>query len=102
MHPPRRTQAAARLAALLLLAAAGCTSIPYQEMSDARQAIEAARPVVSGEPGPRAQVDEARELLDEAEAYLRAGRYSRARQTAEQARALAIDAREEAAAEGDQ
>ena len=96
MHPLRRGKAVAGLPALVLLVAAGCASVPYQEMSDARQAIESAQPVVADEPGPRARVDRARELLDRAESHLRVGEYAMARRTAERARAIAIDAREAA------
>ncbi|MDZ7748775.1 MAG: DUF4398 domain-containing protein [Halofilum sp. (in: g-proteobacteria)] len=95
-HPSRRAKAAAGLVLLVLLAGGGCASVPYQEMSDARQAIDSAQAVVAGEPGPRAQVAEAQALLERAEAHLRAGEYDAARRTAERARALAIEAREEA------
>lgn len=101
MHPPCRGKAAPGLVLLVLLAVGGCASVPYQEMSDARQAIESARPVVAGEPGPEAQVGEARALLDRAEAHLEAGEYAQARTTAERARALAIEARERARADGE-
>lgn len=97
---PRRVRKAASVAVLLTLLGAACASIPYQAMSDARQAIEAAEPVV--EQGDRAKpmLDRARELLDEAEQQLRAGDYGPARATAERAKGVAIEARE--AARGDE
>ncbi|MDZ7829623.1 MAG: DUF4398 domain-containing protein [Halofilum sp. (in: g-proteobacteria)] len=71
----------------------GCASAPYQQMSDARQAVEAARPVVADQPDERAQLQEAREMLARAEEHLRAGEYEHARRLAEKARDMAIAAR---------
>jgi hypothetical protein len=102
LHPPRRGKIAPGLVGLALsLLLGACASVPYQEMSDARQAIESARPVVMDHPVPRAQVSEARALLDQAEAHLEAGEYAAARRSAEQARELAIEAREEAESENE-
>lgn len=95
MHPLRPGKAARGLLALILLLA-GCASVPYQEMSDARQAIDEARRVVEDAPEPRRLVNEAEVELGRAEAYLRAGEYDAARVTAEKAKALAIEARERA------
>jgi len=95
MDAPRSGKAAAALLALALVLAS-CASVPYQEMSDARQAIDSARPVVSDEVGPRELVERAQALLNEAEAHLRAHEYDAARATAERAKALAIEAREKA------
>lgn len=95
MHPLRPGKAARGLLALILLLA-GCASVPYQEMSDARQAIDEARRVVEDAPAPRRLVNAAEAELGRAEAHLRAGEYDAARVTAEKAKALAIEARERA------
>lgn len=95
MHPLRPGKAAPGLLALFLVLA-GCASIPYQEMSDARQAIDAARRVVADAPEPNRFVREAEAELERAEAHLRAGENESARVTAEKAKALAIEARERA------
>lgn len=95
MHPSRPGKVA-RGALLVAFLLAGCASVPYQEMSDARQAIEVARPVVADQPEQRGQVQQARELLERAEQHLHAGEYAAARELAERARDLAIEAREAA------
>lgn len=95
MHPLRPGKAARGLLALILLLA-GCASIPYQEMSDARQAIDAAQRVVEDTPESRGLVQEAEAELGRAEAHLQAREYDAARATAEKAKALAIEARERA------
>lgn len=82
------------MALILLLSA--CASVPYQQMSDARQAIEAARPVVAGQAGPEDMLKTSREHLRAAEAHLEEGRYERARERADEAKRLAIEAREAA------
>ncbi len=87
------------LASILLLLLAGCASVPYQEMSDARQAIESADAVVTESDDGATQLQRARELLGAAEEHLRAGDYRDARDTAERAKALAIEAREQAGAD---
>lgn len=100
MHPSRPGKAArGTLLAVLLLA--GCAGVPYQEMSDARQAIDAARPVVEEGSDESAQVRRARRLLEQAETHLHDGQYDSARALAQQARDLAIEARE-AAEQGNQ
>ena len=82
----------------LLLLASGCAGVPYQEMSDARQAVESAEAVVTrGDPGDT-DLQRARDLLDTAEEKLHAGDYGAARETAERAKRLAIEAREQAGA----
>lgn len=95
MHPshPGKVARGALLAVLLL---AGCAGVPYQEMSDARQAIDAARPVVEEGSGESDQVRRARALLRQAEERLHDGQYKTARELAQQARDLAIEAREAA------
>lgn len=87
------------LTSIHLLLAAACASVPYQEMSDARQAIEAAEAAVTAGDGGDAQLQRARGLLRTAEEHLHAGDYGAARDTAESAKTLAIEAREEAGAE---
>ena len=93
MHPQRSGKVARGLLALPLLVLS-CASAPYQQMSDARQAIEAAQPVVSGKTDERGQVERARALLLQAEQHLQAGEYRAARTMAEDAKRLAIEARE--------
>ena len=79
--------ATAVLGALLVY---GCVTAPVQEMSDARQALDAAETAaVASE--PPLELIEGRELLQRAEESLERGDY-------EQARVLAIDAREAAVA----
>lgn len=79
----------------------GCAGVPYQQMSDARQAVEAARPVVADQPDERARLQEAQAMLARAEEHLHAGEYAQARRLAEQARDLAIAARRSAEGEED-
>lgn len=95
MHPlhPGKCARGFLLAVLLL---GGCATAPYQQMSDARQAVEAARPVVADQPDERARLEEARAMLNRAEEHLQAGDYDRARLLAEEARDLAIAARQAA------
>lgn len=87
------------LVSVLLLLAGGCAGVPYQEMSDARQAIESAEAVVTDEDGGDAKLRRARDLLGKAEERLHAGDYGVARDTAERAKRLAIEAREQATEE---
>lgn len=78
----------APLAILLLLSA--CASVPSQEMSDARRALDAAEQADARRLLPLA-MQRASSTLDSANSALRAGQYNEARQ-------LALDAREEAIA----
>jgi len=78
---------------LVLLVA--CATAPVQEMSDARQAIQAAR-AVARQPAEQEQIDAAARQLHEAEAALEARRYDDARRMANAARAAAIAVRERA------
>ena len=83
---------AARLtavAALLLLAA--CAGAPVQEMSDARQAIQAAEEAGAREHAPGALSD-AQRLLTSAEQKLQIKAYSGARHDAREARRRAAEA----------
>ena len=79
------------LALSLLLA--GCTSWPVQEVSDARQAISAARAVGSDRYAPET-LEQAERLVDQALRDLAAGDYHSARSAALTARQRAINARE--------
>jgi Domain of unknown function (DUF4398) len=60
---------------------AGCRGAPVQEMSDARQAIEAAR-VAGAEQRSPADLRAAQEEIASAERHLRAQEYARARDAA--------------------
>ncbi len=85
------------LALVILLAglSAACASIPSQEMSDARQAVQAAQEADAETLAPQ-QFDDAKKLLDEAKAALNLGNYSAARANALRAKEAAIRAREQA------
>lgn len=76
---------------LHLLVLVACVSAPVQEMSDARQAIRAAK-----EAGASSDTDssliKAESLLKEAEVALENGEYGKARTTATEARNEAIKA----------
>ena len=76
----------------------GCASAPIQEMSDARQALQAARQVVDTSAPAVSQdaITRAGELLEAAETELRRGDYDQAREHAREAKMLAIEARERA------
>ncbi len=82
----------------LLLTAAligGCVAAPVQEMSDARQAIQAATQAgaASYSPGPLAK---AQALMEVAEKRLELGEFSSAREAAVSAKRLALAARVQA------
>ncbi len=89
--PGARSMAArlASVAALLLLAA--CAGAPVQEMSDARQAIQAAEEAGAREYAPAALSD-AQRLLSSAEQKLQVQAYSGARHDAREARRRAAEA----------
>ena len=89
--PGARSMAArlAAVAALLLLAA--CAGAPVQEMSDARQAIQAAEEAGAREHAPGAFSD-AQKLLSSAEQKLQIRAYSGARHDAREARRRAAEA----------
>jgi hypothetical protein len=70
----------------------GCVGAPVQEMSNARQAIRAARQAGAEQHAP-AILAEAQQLLDQAKGNLQHGEYRAARDQAEQARAKALEAR---------
>ncbi len=81
------------LAAWVVLAFGACSSAPVQEMSDARQAIEAAQ-AVEAQTLASSEYDRARSLLSEAQRLLGDGDYNKARKNALEARDHAIQARE--------
>ena len=92
INVPGAKSMAARLtavAALLLLAA--CAGAPVQEMSDARQAIQAAEEAGAREHAPGALSD-AQRLLTSAEQKLQIKAYSGARHDAREARRRAAEA----------
>ena len=76
--------------ALLLFA---CVSAPVQEMSDARQAIQAAKEAgAEAQPNTQVNLEKAESLLKEAELALENGEYKKARSTAVEARNEAMQA----------
>lgn len=83
------TTSAFYLCVLLLLIS--CASAPVQEMSDARQAIQAAREA-SVHSTPHPDLRQAESLLKEAELALENGDYKIARSRANQAREAALQA----------
>ena len=83
------------IALLFTALANGCTTAPpTQEMSDARQAIRAAKQVVTGQSSSRSVLAEAEDLLHKAEHSLSEGDYGSARDHARKAKTLAIQIRE--------
>jgi len=80
---------------LALVLVTACSSAPVQEMSEARQAIEAAR-VAGAEQHAAERYRKARSLLETAEDMLNQHHYSKARKSAALARDEAIGAREAA------
>jgi len=80
---------------LLALLMSACGGLPVQEMSDARQALQAAAEVGAMEKAD-ALYAEASQLLQEAEAALNTGEYKKARALAEQAKEKAILSRKQA------
>jgi hypothetical protein len=86
-RPPLRI-ASAFLACCVL---AGCAGAPVQEMSNARQAIRAAREAGAERVAPE-QLTEARAYMERAEASLQNRRYRDARRHAVAARGKAVEA----------
>lgn len=80
---------------LLLVFVVACGSAPVQEMSEARQAIEAAR-VAGAEQHASARYQKAKSLLETAEDMLNQHHFRKARESAALARDEAIQAREQA------
>jgi hypothetical protein len=87
------------LPALLLLLSswilASCAGLPTQEMSDARQALQAARQARAVNLAPGLLLA-AEQELQTAEEALQAGNYPQAREAANHARTLAVRAFEKA------
>ena len=79
------------LALVLLLAA--CTGMPVQEMSNARQAVEAARKAGADTRAPK-DLKSAEGLLKDAEKALEDGDYSLAKDNAKAARTQAVTAQD--------
>ena len=84
----RRTVFAGLLFTGLLSA---CAGVPVQEMSDARQAVEAARQADARTYAPE-ELQAAENLLQRAEEALTEGYYRQAREDAEAAREQAVSA----------
>jgi hypothetical protein len=82
---------------LLFVALSACATAPVQEMSDARQAVEAAAAVDAAAKAPQAYL-KARAHIKRAEAALQSGAYSKAREHATWAKTYAVDARRRALA----
>lgn len=78
-------------ASLVLLALAACAGPPVQEMSDARQAIEAAEEAGALQHAPM-QLRFARDLVSSAESKLEKKAYNQARRDARLAREKAVEA----------
>lgn len=78
---------------LLLCLHVACTSAPIQEMSDARQSIQAARAVAPGNISQQ-NLQTAEDLLKKAEIALGEGDFSVAKKKARQARAIAMRAQQ--------
>lgn len=76
---------------LFAVALSACVGIPVQEMSDARQAVEAAREAGAQTYAPEA-LRAAENLLQRAEDALADGYYKQAREDAEAAREKAVGA----------
>jgi hypothetical protein len=69
----------------------GCAGVPAQEMSNARQAIRAARDAGAEQVAPQ-QLSEAQTLLEQAEGNLQRRDYRNARRNAVEARERATEA----------
>jgi hypothetical protein len=95
---PDRLRRPAALLALLIVAA--CASAPVQEMSDARQAIQAAEEAGAAQHAPE-ELEDAKALLSSAERKLQKAAYNGARNDAREARRRAAEALDAARAGGD-
>ena len=76
----------------LSLLITACASFPVQELSDARQALQAARAAHASERAPF-EYQKALQLLEDADHAIDNGDYHRARRAARQARSMALQAR---------
>jgi cobalamin biosynthesis protein CobD/CbiB len=79
------------LLTLLCVGASGCAGAPAQEMSNARQAIKAAREAGAEKVAPQT-LNEAQSLLEQAEDSLQKGDYRNARRSAVAAKGRATEA----------
>lgn len=84
------------LALALFLTA--CAGMPVQEMSNARQAVDAARKAGAESSAPK-ELESAETLLQEAEKALEDGDYGKARASARAARDKAVSAQDKAQGE---
>jgi len=80
---------------LFFLMVAACAGWPVQEMSDARQALEAAE-TAQANIYAKQDFERAKKMLDQANEELSTGNYQKARQHAAEAKTLATQARENA------
>jgi uncharacterized membrane protein len=98
MPSPRHFKLLTLLFALLAaMQLAGCAGVPVQEMSNARQAVQAAQKAGGAKYAPETMA-EAEKLLASAKANLKKGEYRPARDEAELARDKAMEARRQAEA----
>lgn len=79
------------LLAFLCVTMLGCAGAPAQEMSNARQAIKAARDAGAEQVAPQ-KLNEAQSLLEQAETSLQRGDYRNARRSAVEAKGRATEA----------
>ncbi len=79
--------------ALLVMLVPACASVPVQEMSNARQALEAARQA-GAETGASKELQSAEILLNSAEQALQEGDYKQARKDAEASRDQSVKAQD--------
>ncbi len=84
-----------RLLALALVFLSACSVAPVQEMSDARQAIQAAKDAGAPQRSP-SEFELAQQMLERAQKALELGEYQRARSDALSAKRQALTAREKA------
>lgn len=91
MRRSRTGRRAALIAAALIMTLSGCAGAPVQQMSNARQAITAARAAGAAEHAPE-PLAQASTLLASAEQALQRHDYRTARRQAEKAHARAVEA----------
>ena len=78
---------------VFVLMLSACAGVPVQEMSNARQAVDAARKV-GAETRASKELQAAEELLQSAEQALQEGDYKQARKDAEASRDQAVQAQD--------
>lgn len=96
-YPNKHVTNVKRFAAIVILFGVlfGCASAPVQEMSDARQSIEAAREAGAVRFAPD-NLKAAEDHLEQAKQLLDRGQYDQARERARLARELALEAQRKA------